>query len=93
MLVTLIVIPVLPALASLVLLGHWRTDSVTLHERAVIAVRDWLVASIVALLSLNALLEWGWPALVRAGGLYVALLAVSLPSAYWLWLYLWGRFR
>lgn len=91
----LIVVPALPALASLILVwkGGWRDTSPSLRERTLLALRDWLVASAVASIALSRLLSWGWPTDVTLVVLATALLLVSLPSAYWLWLYFTGRFR
>lgn len=91
--VLLIVTPAFPALAALLLLRHWRTDSPSLHERTILAVRDWLVASIAALLALSRLGLIELPRGVTLPLLATAMLLVSLPSAYWLWLYFRGRFR
>lgn len=94
MVLMLIVAPAFPALTALILLGHWnRLESPSLHERTVLAIRDWGVASIAAALAFDRLgfdiVPDGWSLPLLA----VAMLLVSLPSAYWLWLYYRGRFR
>jgi hypothetical protein len=71
----------------------WRMRSPSLNERMVLGARDFLVASIAARLALSRLGYWaieGESALLL---LATALLLVSLPSIYWLWLYFRGRFR
>lgn len=88
----LVIVPILPALASIALVRHWKEDSVTLHERTIIAFRDWGVGSIAALLSLETLFDWNWPTLLWVMTLYIGLLLMSIPSAYWLYLYLTGHF-
>lgn len=89
----LVVVPVFPILTSVLLAQHWKTDSVTLHERTIVAVRDAGVAAIVALLALRYLIGWDWPPGLTIALFYVALLMVSVPSTYWLWLYFFGHFE
>lgn len=91
----LVVVPALPALTALILItrGGLREHSPSLRERTVLAIRDWLIASDVALLALNNLLGWGWPTVLALLMLLSGLLLISLPSAYWLWLYYRGSFR
>lgn len=91
--VLLIVAPTFPALASIILVRHWSVASTSLHERALLAVRDWVVASIAALLALTRLGFVTLPNGSAVGLLIVAMLLVSLPSAYWLYLYWRGSFR
>lgn len=88
----LVIVPILPAAASIVLVRNWRTDSVVLHERTVIAFRDWGAASLAALLALEHLLSWGWPTWLWIATMYTILILASLPSAWWLYLYLSGNF-
>jgi hypothetical protein len=92
--VLLIVVPAFPALTALILLRHWnQLHSPSLHERTLLAIRDWAVGSIAAALALSRLgfitlpREWSLPLLA------IAMLLVSLPSAYWLALYYRGKFR
>lgn len=94
MVVMLIVAPAFPTLTAMILLRHWnQTESPSLHERTLLAVRDSGVATIAAVLALSRLgiidlpREWPLPLLV------IAMLLVSLPSSYWLWLYYRGHFR
>lgn len=89
----LIVVPALPLATALILGQHIRSESPSLAERALIAVRDCLVASMAALLALNRILGWGWPGQVIVLVLGMALILVSVPSAYWLWQYRRGAFR
>lgn len=92
--VLLVVVPAFPGLAAIILVRHWHgTDSPSLHERTLLAVRDWAVASIAAILALARMgflsLPDGVPILMLA----IAMLLVSLPSLYWLSLYWRGKFR
>lgn len=91
----LIVVPILPFSAAAVFVWSrfWRYTSPSLRERAIIAIRDWIVASAVAAVALNLVLNLGWPGEVRALLLAGAMILVSVPSAYWLTLYFGGRFR
>lgn len=89
----LLLVPIFPLLALVILAGHWSVPSPSLHERTLLAGRDWVVASIAGVLAL-ARLGWitlppGTPLLLIA----VAMLLVSIPSAYWLLLYWRGAFR
>lgn len=94
MVALLIVVPAFPALTALILLRHWnRLDSPSLHERTLLALRDWGVASIAAALALSRLGFIHLPQELSLPLLAIAMLLVSLPSAYWLWLYYRGRFR
>lgn len=95
MIVLLVVAPAFPALTALILVRHWhRIESPSLHERTLLAVRDWAVASIAAALALSRLgFVFDLPPGSAIPMLAVALLLVSLPSAYWLWLYFRGSFR
>lgn len=94
MVVLLVVVPAFPALTALILLRHWhRLDSPSLHERSLLAIRDWAVASIAATLALARLGIIGLPNDTALPLLATAMLLVSLPSAYWLHLYFRGRFR
>jgi hypothetical protein len=96
MIVLLVVVPAFPALLLAILIHRrvWRSDSPSLRERTLLAFRDWLVASIAATLALRSL---GMIELVPRSAtlplLAIAMLLVSLPSAYWLWLYFRGAFR
>ncbi len=93
MLLLLVIVPIFPAVASVILVRHWHTDSPSLRERTVLAIRDWLVASIAAFLALARfdILEppdgWALPLLA------ISLLLVGLPSVYWLWLFWSGHFH
>lgn len=91
----LVVVPALPALASLILLakGGLRDQSPSLRERTLLALRDWLVASDVALIALARLLDWSVPRELLLLMLASGLLLISLPSAWWLFLYYRGAFR
>jgi hypothetical protein len=92
--VLLVVVPAFPALTALILLRHWnRLDSPSLHERTLLAIRDWAVASIAASLALARLGFIHLPNGTALPMLAIAMLLVSLPSAYWLFLYFRGRFR
>ena len=94
MVVLMIVAPVFPALTAFILVRHWhRMDSPSLHERTILAIRDWGVASIAAYLSLGRLHMLPVPSGVALPLLAIAMLLVSLPSAYWLSLYFRNRFR
>lgn len=91
--VLLLIVPVLPAAAALLLVTTWTHKSVALRERTLLALRDWIVASLAALLALNRILHWQWPSEFALSVLAFALLLVSLPSAWWLYLFWRGRFR
>lgn len=89
----LLVVPLLPIAAAYFLVRGWALNSPSLHERALIAVRDAVIASAVAVL---AAVRLGWISLPDGVPLLVlttALLLVSLPSAWWLYLFWRGRFR
>jgi hypothetical protein len=91
--VVLIVAPVLPLTAAFLLLRHWPERSPALHERAILAVRDWVVASLAAILGMSRLDLIALPNGSALILIAVAMLLVSLPSAYWLILYYRGAFR
>ena len=94
MVILLVVVPAFPALTALILLRHWhRLDSPSLHERTLLAIRDWAVASIAAALAMSRLGFIHLPNGSALPMLAIAMLLVSLPSAYWLSLYWRGRFR
>ena len=93
MVILLIVVPAFPVLASLILIGHWRVNSMSLHERTVIALRDALVASAAAGLALARLDVIELPEGSGLPVLATMMLLISLPSAYWLFLYWRGSFR
>lgn len=89
----LVFTPALPFLATLILMRHWRIQSMSLRERAVIAVRDWVSASIIAILALRLQLDWQWPQGLSTVLLLCVVVLYSIPSAYWLYLYWRGAFR
>lgn len=89
----LVVVPILPLMASIVLVRHWGSASVSLHERTMLALRDTLIASIAAAISVNRLMNLGWDGQTVLVLLAFSLILVSLPSAYWLFLYFRGAFR
>lgn len=89
----LVIVPAIPALAAWILVRHLRSDSPSLAERALVAIRDWLVASLVAIVALNRIFEWHLPSLVVVLLLGGGMLLVSLPSAWWLYMYQRGAFR
>ena len=92
--VMLIVAPAFPTLTAVILLRHWNTtESPSLHERTLLAIRDSLVAGIAAALAMSRLGFIDLPNGSALPMLAIAMLLVSLPSAYWLWLYWRGRFR
>ena len=94
MVVLLVVVPAFPALTALILLRHWhQLESPSLHERTLLAIRDWAVASIAAALALSRLGFIELPNGIGLPLLAIAMLLVSVPSAYWLWLYFRGQFR
>ena len=94
MVVLLLVAPAFPSLTALILLRHWhRFESPSLHERTLLAIRDWAVASIASALAMARLGFISLPHGTALPLLAAAMLLVSLPSAYWLWLYFRGRFR
>ena len=93
MVILLIIVPAFPVLATLILVGHWRVNSMSLHERTVIAVRDAVVASAAAALALWRLDVIELPEGSGLPTLATMMLLVSLPSAYWLLLYFRGSFR
>jgi hypothetical protein len=95
MVLLLVVVPAFPAVLLAILIHRhaWSSSSPSLRERTLLAVRDWLVASIAATLALNRLLGWSLPLPLVLMLLAVAMLLVSLPSAWWLWLYFRGAFR
>jgi hypothetical protein len=95
MVLLLVVVPALPALLVIILVHHhaWRSGSPSLRERALLAFRDWIVASMAATMALNRLFGWGLPNETIILLLTLALLLVSLPSAFWLWMYWRGAFR
>ena len=88
----LLVAPILPLLAVMVLGRHLSSNSLSLRERAGLALRDLVVSSFIAFLAANRLFQLGFHGdalgLLFAG----ALLLVSLPSGIWLWLYFRGSF-
>lgn len=90
----LIVMPAFPILTTIILIRYARrAESPSLRERTLLAVRDSLVAISAAVLAMQRLgiieLPEGVPVLMLA----TLMLLVSLPSAYWLWLYFRGGFR
>ena len=91
----LIIVPAFPLAATVIFVGHrfWRVSSPSLRERAAIAIRDALVASMAAAIALNIVFGWDWPAIVRLILLAGGMVLVSLPSAWWLFLYARGAFR
>lgn len=89
----LVFAPIVPAVTAWMLLRHIRSESPSLAERALVAVRDWLVSSLCAVVALNRLREWGLPSGLMIGMLAGAMLLVSLPSAWWVYQYQRGRFR
>lgn len=91
----LIVAPLFPALLVGVLVYRrvWTFRSPSLRERALLGFRDWLVASIAALLALQHLGLVSLPHGIALPLLAIAMLLVSIPSAYWLLLYFRGGFR
>lgn len=91
----LVVVPAFPALASLILLtkGGYRDTSPSLRERTLMAVRDWLIASAIAYLALTRIMGWNISRDLFLVILATALLLISLPSIWWLWLYYRGAFR
>lgn len=93
--VLLIVAPLFPALLVSVLVYRrvWTFRSPSLRERALLGLRDWVVASIAALLALTRLGFLSLPPHAALPLLAIAMLLVSLPSAYWLLLYFRGGFR
>lgn len=94
MVLLLVVVPAFPALTAFILMRHWnRLESPSLHERTLLAIRDWAVASIAATLALARLGLMSLPTGSALPLLAIAMLLVSLPSAYWLWLYFRGGFR
>lgn len=89
----LVVLPVFPLAAAGLLGRHYRENSTSLRERAVLAVRDWIVSSIAAVLALSRLEIIELPTGSAVPMLIVAMLLVSLPSVWWLFLYFRGAFR
>jgi hypothetical protein len=91
--VVLIAAPILPLTAAFLLLRHWPERSTALHERAILAIRDWVVASLAAILAMARLDFFTLPNGTALVLIAVAMLLVSIPSAYWVFLYATGRFR
>lgn len=91
--VILAVVWVLPLIASVVLVRHWSSQSVSLHERTILALRDLLVATLAGAIAVNRILDLGWDGQLVIALLGIALILVSLPSGYWLLLYFRGAFR
>lgn len=93
--ILLVIVPAFPATALGIMLWRraWFTDSPSLRERTLIAARDWVVASIAATLALSRLGLIAIPNGSALPLLLTAMLLVSVPSAWWLWLYSRGRFR
>lgn len=88
----LLLAPLLPLLAVLVLARHLAAGPLSLRERAGLALRDLMVSSFIAFLAANRLFELGFQGDTLALLFAVALLLVSLPSGIWLWLYFRGSF-
>lgn len=93
--VLLIVAPLFPALLVGVLVYRrvWTFRSPSLRERALLGLRDWLVATIAALLALSRLHIIDLSRDLSIPLLAIAMLLVSIPSLYWLFLYFRGGFR
>lgn len=89
----LIILPAIPFATVWVLVRHVRSDSPSLAERSLVAVRDWLVSSMAGMLALNRIFGWGWSVQLVVLILGTAMVLVSLPSAWWLWQYHRGAFR
>lgn len=89
----LVVLPVFPLAAAWILSRHYRENSPSLRERAVLAIRDWVVSSIAAVLALSRLEVIELPPGSPIPMLIVAMMLVSLPSVWWLFLYFRGAFR
>lgn len=91
--VILLLAPLLPFVAFLVLVQHLASGPLSLRERAGLALRDLLVSSFIAFLAANRLFSLGYSGDLLGLLFAVALLLVSLPSGVWLWLFYTGRFR
>lgn len=93
--VLLVAAPILPLSVLGVLLWRraWRTASPSLRERTLLALRDAIVATIACLLALNRLDVINLPREAIVPMLGIAMLLVSLPSAWWLHLYSRQAFR
>ena len=89
----LMIVPVLPLAATLVLFPHsWRSSSLSLRERTGLALRDFLVSGFVGLLAANELFGWGWTGEAYGILFVLFLMLVALPSGVWLAMYASGRF-
>jgi len=89
----LVVLPIAPLAAVWILSRHFKESSTSLRERAVLAIRDFIVASIAATLALSRLEFITLPTGTAVPMLIFAMLLVSLPSVWWLALYFRGSFR
>lgn len=95
LIVLLMIVPIFPVATAGILLWHrsWRHGSPSLSERTMLALRDSTVGVVVALLAANRVFMWNFPREAVLMATAVVLLLVSLPSAYWLWLFMRGSFR
>lgn len=89
-----IVFVLLPLFAWSVAVILWRAATGPVgHERALVAIRDAAISTIVALLGLNRLLGWHWPPDLLTVLFIGVLLAVCGYPLRWLVWYLRGDFE
>ena len=91
--IALLIVPLLPLVAVVILARYWRSGSTSLTERTVLAGRDLLVSSFVAALAADDLFDWNWQAQWLGLMFGLMLLLIALPSAVWLGLYWRGAFQ
>jgi hypothetical protein len=91
--VLLIVVPLFPISAAFILARHAFSDVPLLRERTFIAIRDAVVAIIIAFAAANRVFGWNMDSEFVAGILGVALMLISLASVTWLWWYFRNGFR
>jgi hypothetical protein len=92
----LFVAPIFPLTATLVFIdqgGLVRQAPLSLRERTWLSIRDWLVASMVAVLAGNRIFNWNLPHGPLVAAFFVSMVLVSAPSAIWLYLFLTGKFK
>lgn len=83
----------LPVITALVLLPQVNSRSLALRERSRVQILLGLLGLSVLILAANRVFNLGFELGWVLVGFVVILLLIDLASAYWLWLYVSGRFK
>jgi hypothetical protein len=89
----LLLVPLLPLSVAAMLAPDALHRNLLYRERVGIAIRDALLAGMIALLAANFLWDWQLDPVLLFIVIVLAYLSISIPSGIWLYLYLTDRFR